>query len=422
MGNGPPALTVQQEFARWVASKFPGELADVMRSESNQRHGPGLYQVDQSVIRFLATVVPRTAFAPCVPVEHEPFEVWIQRSELPPLLRAYAWQLRADILEAPARREAERAAREAAKKEAVEVAAKDAATEAERLFAAREEREAAGRRENVDAQRRVAEEIIFDEGALVRRFLEVAYRKVCARDEYGEEQWHALERELLVVLRKFAKKYPAVRVRPDRKEAPPEPTLERSEQRRAAYFQTMFRHGLARRYSIQAAREHAYRETNKTFAALAGEWTTDIIHWRLREAFMQHYADRRASARGDEAVAAMTGPEFEAYLMTRLVTLGVKDVAGTPSSGDQGGDVLFSHFGVRVVVQCKRYVGSVGNKAVQEVHAAKGFYQSERSWVVTSSTFTSSARQLADTLDVTLIGGSELPRLKDYLDALGRRL
>ena len=94
-----------------------------------------------------------------------------------------------------------------------------------------------------------------------------------------------------------------------------------------------------------------------------------------------------------------------------------RGVAGTPITGDQGGDVLFSFGGRKFVVQCKRYRETVGNKAVQEAHAAKGFYQCEHAWVVASSDFTPSAHKLASALGVTrrygLLG---LPNLRALMD------
>ena len=90
------------------------------------------------------------------------------------------------------------------------------------------------------------------------------------------------------------------------------------------------------------------------------------------------------------------------------------------ATGDQGADLLFSHSGVRVVVHCKRYVKSVGNKAVQEAHAARGFYNCDRALVVTSSTFTSSARALADALDVALVAGSDIAKIGSFVGVLAR--
>ena len=43
----------------------------------------------------------------------------------------------------------------------------------------------------------------------------------------------------------------------------------------------------------------------------------------------------------------------------------------TQRSGDQGADVVAEKAGIRLIIQCKLYNSSVGNKAVQEAYAAK---------------------------------------------------
>ncbi len=64
-----------------------------------------------------------------------------------------------------------------------------------------------------------------------------------------------------------------------------------------------------------------------------------------------------------------------------------------------------------IVVQAKHYASPVGPGAVQEVHAGIKFYGAREDEVVTNSTFTKSARELAAKTGVHLIDGSELRRL-----------
>jgi restriction system protein len=104
----------------------------------------------------------------------------------------------------------------------------------------------------------------------------------------------------------------------------------------------------------------------------------------------------------------MSGIEFEAYVSELLRSVGVKDLSATPVTGDQGADLLFTWNGDKYVVQAKRYSGSVGNKAVQEAHAAKGFYGCQKAWVVSNSWFTPSARALAKELSIVLVDGDQL--------------
>ena len=53
--------------------------------------------------------------------------------------------------------------------------------------------------------------------------------------------------------------------------------------------------------------------------------------------------------------------------------------------------------GVKTDVQAKRHTKPVGIKAVQEVVAAKGMYRCTEAMVVTNSTFTQPAMELART-------------------------
>jgi len=89
------------------------------------------------------------------------------------------------------------------------------------------------------------------------------------------------------------------------------------------------------------------------------------------------------------------------------------DCETTPYSGDQGADIIAKRDKINAVIQCKKYIGSVGNASVQEVYAAKTHYGCNLAAVVTTGKFTTSARQLAESTSVNLI---------DFRDwTLGRR-
>lgn len=87
----------------------------------------------------------------------------------------------------------------------------------------------------------------------------------------------------------------------------------------------------------------------------------------------------------------------------------------TKGSGDQGVDLIAERNGIKVAVQCKMYSGVVGNGAVQEVYSGKSFYGADIGIVVTTSGFTSSAKELARALDVYLLHESQLTELDRIL-------
>ena len=115
-----------------------------------------------------------------------------------------------------------------------------------------------------------------------------------------------------------------------------------------------------------------------------------------------------------ESIHYMDGTEFENFMANVLAEKGYH-VQTTPKSGDQGVDLLLTMDGRKVAVQLKRYTGAVGNAAVQAVVAGMFHYQAKEAWVITTSTFTKSAKQLAMSNRVRLIDGREL---EDWLSDL----
>ena len=100
------------------------------------------------------------------------------------------------------------------------------------------------------------------------------------------------------------------------------------------------------------------------------------------------------------------GHEFEKWVASSLEMFGWKAFR-SPGSGDQGIDVLADLKGVSVGIQCKVYAGTVGNKAVQECLAGKHYYGVEHAVVITNSTYTKSANELAKKTDIHLLGISD---------------
>jgi restriction system protein len=110
----------------------------------------------------------------------------------------------------------------------------------------------------------------------------------------------------------------------------------------------------------------------------------------------------------------MTGEEFENYLMRILKQHGCV-VSGTPKTGDQGADIIARLDKRVIVIQAKRSISPIGNRAVQEVVAALAYYDGSEGWVVTNSSFTQAARGLADRNGIRLISGAELALVGEFL-------
>ncbi|MQX35678.1 restriction endonuclease [Roseospira navarrensis] len=112
-------------------------------------------------------------------------------------------------------------------------------------------------------------------------------------------------------------------------------------------------------------------------------------------------------------------PDMDGYAFERFCA-GLLDRAGwttevTAASQDQGVDIIATRDGVRVAIQCKKYGGPVGNKAVQEASTARLHARCRHAAVVTNATFTRSASALAQSSSVLLLHYSDLARLDAIL-------
>ena len=123
--------------------------------------------------------------------------------------------------------------------------------------------------------------------------------------------------------------------------------------------------------------------------------------WRKTRGF------RRLRKAGIKEIDQMTGEEFEQYLGMLFKKRGFK-VSFTKASGDYGADLILKDREDIIAVQAKRYSGTVGVKAVQEIIGALKMYEATEAWVVTNSYFTKQAEKLAETNEVYLIDRDEL--------------
>lgn len=106
------------------------------------------------------------------------------------------------------------------------------------------------------------------------------------------------------------------------------------------------------------------------------------------------------------------GYEFEEYIANLYRKLGYKIEEVTKKSGDQGADVITYKDNVKYVIQVKFYNNPVGNKAVQEAVGAIGMYKADKGIVVTNSTFTTSAIELAQANHIELVDGEKIEEYK----------
>jgi hypothetical protein len=259
---------------------------------------------------------------------------------------------------------------------------------------------------------------------LVDKFLAIAESKVSIIDAYGDENWEALPGEIKVCLKKIANR----EQRQDRgdKTAPMRLTAMASDavhsllnlgyRRKEAHEAVV---AAQRRLGAGAALDGLIREG---LMALAGGVDaapnfgddaplTHILYDMLEDRFREYHSANLNHPVAITDTAGLSGVEFETYIARILAKFGY-NVSGTSATGDQGADLIAEREGRKIIIQAKRYEGAVGNKAVQEVIGALSYYGGDEGWVVTSSTFTASARALAQKANIKLFDGADLATIK----------
>ena len=109
----------------------------------------------------------------------------------------------------------------------------------------------------------------------------------------------------------------------------------------------------------------------------------------------------------------MEGHEFEYFWADLLGKRGFEEVEVTKGSGDYGVDILAEKDGVTYAIQCKRYDGPVGVKAVQEAYAGRDYYDRMVGAVLTNQYFTTPAVEAAKKLKILLWDGGYLESMME---------
>lgn len=112
-----------------------------------------------------------------------------------------------------------------------------------------------------------------------------------------------------------------------------------------------------------------------------------------------------------------TGLDFEDFLYRHINAQDGLICEKTKASGDQGVDLIVMAGDKKIAVQCKLYTEPVGNSAVQEVIAGKIVYKCDLACVVTNSTFTKAAADLAKAAEIELLNYKEC--IKYFLGIAG---
>ena len=130
-----------------------------------------------------------------------------------------------------------------------------------------------------------------------------------------------------------------------------------------------------------------------------------VLLWSICKGILgtlkQHRYNSKLRRIGLDESDIMRGEEFEEWVAAKLTQLGY-NCERTPISGDFGADLILRKRGHRYIVQIKRWNNRVTVKAVQEIVAAKKYYNADNAIVITNNYFTKSAQILAERNDVEL--------------------
>jgi hypothetical protein len=140
----------------------------------------------------------------------------------------------------------------------------------------------------------------------------------------------------------------------------------------------------------------------------------------LKAEIQRRYYQQRAVPRPGfqltlEYAKNLSGAGFEHWLERLLRAAGIPRVEATQASRDQCADVIVMGSARKIVIQAKQVADSLGNAVVQEAISGRIYYSADEAWVVTTSTFTSSAIDLAQKAGVTLVDGSRLLNLPELV-------
>lgn len=124
---------------------------------------------------------------------------------------------------------------------------------------------------------------------------------------------------------------------------------------------------------------------------------------RIKQMRMQRYNKAYMVNLNDiTTIDGMDGYVFERFCADLLQDYGYIHVTVTPPSGDHGVDIIAEKDGIRFAVQCKNYASPLSNTPIQEVNTGKVMYKCHVGVVMTNSTFTPSAKALAEAAGVVL--------------------
>jgi hypothetical protein len=162
------------------------------------------------------------------------------------------------------------------------------------------------------------------------------------------------------------------------------------------------------RHSMPASLPFLVRYRQRFPHSYSRKFLAEELKRRFRE---RHQVPRPGFQLTLEYARTLSGLDFEAWLARLLRDAGIPGVRITQASRDQGADLVITTGERKIVMQAKQYQDTIGNSAVQQAHGALSYYGATEAWVVTTSSFSKDAIDLAYRTGVRLVPGNQLLNL-----------
>ena len=152
--------------------------------------------------------------------------------------------------------------------------------------------------------------------------------------------------------------------------------------------------------TYRAAKEEAERQQREAERA---RWEAE---WRRQEAV------RQQKRKLEKYWIDMDGVEFEQELGNLFRTRGY-GVEGTPTSGDQGVDLVLRRNGVTTVVQCKAHKNGVGPAVVRELYGSMTALRADNAILACTGGFTRGVHKFVEGKPIRLLDASAIARMAE---------
>lgn len=147
-------------------------------------------------------------------------------------------------------------------------------------------------------------------------------------------------------------------------------------------------------------------ECGKKLGLLHNKYKSDD-GWKICNSCFENIQDRQNKERSVEDNSNLKEDEYDLDLNNIFKHLGY-EILEIPTSEYHGVDFILSKNKIKIVVQVKQYDGKITDFSVHEILTAKEYYKADKARIITNSSFSSSAVDLAVRNNVDLWDGKKL--------------